>query len=83
MKLKTMVLKGFLMHNNLILENFDESFLRLPSLIDERKKAFSELKKVGIKPQISGRGLIVSQSIEAGTKVEKKSICILKAELKE
>ena len=44
---------------------------------------FSELKKAGIKPQISGRGLIVSQSIEAGTKVEKKSICILKAELKE
>ena len=36
------------MHNNLILENFDESFLRLPSLIDERKKAFSELKKIGI-----------------------------------
>ena len=48
MKLKTMVLKGFLMHNNLILENFDESFLRLPSLIDERKKAFLELKKIGI-----------------------------------
>ena len=36
------------MHNNLILENFDESFLSLPSLIDERKKAFSELKKIGI-----------------------------------
>ena len=30
------------MHKNLILENFDESFLRLPSLIDERKKAYSE-----------------------------------------
>ena len=43
----------------------------------------SDLKKVGIKPQISGRGLIVSQSIEAGTKIEKESICILKAELKE
>ena len=36
------------MHNNLIQENFDESFLRLPSLIDERKKAFSELKKIGL-----------------------------------
>ena len=47
------------------------------------RDAFSDLKKVGIKPQISGSGLIVSQSIEAGTKIEKESICILKAELKE
>ena len=39
------------MHKNLILENFDESFIRLPSLIDERKKAFSELKKIRIPKQ--------------------------------
>jgi cell division protein FtsI (penicillin-binding protein 3) len=59
-------------------------YVEMPNLIGKTvRDAFSELKKTGIKPQISGRGLIVSQSIEAGTKVEKKSICILKAELKE
>jgi cell division protein FtsI/penicillin-binding protein 2 len=59
-------------------------YVKMPNLVGRTvRDAFSELKKVGIKPQISGRGLIVSQSIEAGTKVEKKSICILKAELKE
>ena len=36
------------MLNNLVLENFDESFLKSPSLIDERKKAFSNLKKIGM-----------------------------------
>ena len=59
-------------------------YVEMPNLIGKTvRDAFLELKKAGIKPQISGRGLIVSQSIEAGTKVEKKSICILKAELKE
>jgi len=59
-------------------------YVKMPNLVGRTvRDAFSELKKVGIKPQISGRGLIVSQSIEAGAKVEKKSICILKAELKE
>ena len=59
-------------------------YVEMPNLVGKTvRDAFSELKKVGIKPQISGRGLIVNQSIEAGTKVEKKSICILKAELKE
>ena len=58
-------------------------YVEMPDLIGKTvRDAFSDLKKVGIKPQISGRGLIVSQSIEAGTKIEKKSICILKAELK-
>ena len=58
-------------------------YVEMPNLIGKTvRDAFSDLKKVGIKPQISGRGLIVSQSIEAGTKIEKKSICILKAELK-
>ena len=58
-------------------------YVEMPNLIGKTvRDAFSELKKVGIKPQISGRGLIVSQNIEAGMKVEKKSICILKAELK-
>ena len=70
----------------LIQKNFDRKieYVKMPNLVGKTvRDAFSELKKVGIKPQISGRGLIVSQSIEAGTKVEKKSICILKAELKE
>jgi membrane peptidoglycan carboxypeptidase len=59
-------------------------YVEMPNLIGKTvRDAFSELKRSGIKPQISGRGLIVSQSIEAGTKIEKKSICILKAELKE
>ena len=59
-------------------------YIEMPNLIGKTvRDAFSELKKVGIKPQISGRGIIVSQSMEAGTKVKKKSICILKAELKE
>ena len=59
-------------------------YVEMPNLIGKTvRDAFSELKRAGIKPQISGRGLIVSQSIEAGTKIEKKSICILKAELKE
>ena len=55
-------------------------YVEMPNLIGKTvRDAFSELKRAGIKPQISGRGLIVSQSIEAGTKIEKKSICILKA----
>ena len=59
-------------------------YVEMPDLIGKTvRDAFSDLKKVGIRPQISGRGLIVSQSIEAGTKIEKESICILKAELKE
>jgi len=59
-------------------------YVEMPNLIGKTvRDAFSELNRAGIKPQISGRGLIVSQSIEAGTKIEKKSICILKAELKE
>ena len=59
-------------------------YVEMPNLIGKTvRDAFSDLKKVGIKPQISGRGLIVSQSIDAGTKIEKESICILKAELKE
>ena len=59
-------------------------YVEMPNLIGKTvRDAFSELKRAGIKPQISGRGLIVSQSIEAGTKIEKKSICILKAELKD
>ena len=69
----------------LIQKNYERKieYVEMPNLIGKTvRDAFSELKKVGIKPQISGRGLIVSQSIEAGMKVEKKSICILKAELK-
>jgi cell division protein FtsI (penicillin-binding protein 3) len=59
-------------------------YVEMPDLYGKTvRDAFSALKKIGIKPQISGRGLIVSQSIAAGQKVEKKSICILKAELKE
>ena len=59
-------------------------YVEMPNLIGKTvRDAFSELKKAGIKPQISGRGLIVSQSIKSGIKVEKQSICILKAELKE
>ena len=59
-------------------------YIEMPNLIGKTvRDAFSELKRAGIKPQISGRGLIVSQSIEAGIKIEKESICILKAELKE
>ncbi len=59
-------------------------YVEMPDLNGKTvRDAFSTLKKIGIKPQISGRGLIVSQSIAAGVKVQKKSICILKAELKE
>jgi len=59
-------------------------YVEMPDLYGKTvRDAFSALKKIGIKPQISGRGLIVSQSIAPGQKVEKKSICILKAELKE
>ena len=70
----------------LIQKNYERKieYVEMPNLIGKTvRDAFSELNKVGIKPQISGRGLIVSQSIEAGIKVEKKSICILRAELKE
>ncbi len=70
----------------LIQKNYQRKieYVEMPNLIGKTvRDAFSELKKVGIKPQISGSGLIVSQSIEAGIKVEKKSICILRAELKE
>ena len=59
-------------------------YVEMPDLYGKTvRDAFSTLKKIGIKPQISGRGLIVSQSIVPGQKIEKKSICILKAELKE
>jgi cell division protein FtsI (penicillin-binding protein 3) len=59
-------------------------YVEMPDLLGKTvRDAFTTLKKIGIKPQISGRGLIVSQSIAPGKKVEKKSICILKAELKE
>ena len=71
---------------NLIQKNYKIKieYVEMPNLIGKTvRDAFSDLKKVGIKPQISGRGLIVSQSIEPGTKIEKESICILKAELKE
>ena len=70
----------------LIQKNYKKKieYVEMPNLIGKTvRDAFSDLKKVGIKPQISGRGLIVSQSIDAGTKIEKESICILKAELKE
>ena len=64
--------------------NIKIEYVEMPNLIGKTvRDAFSDLKKVGIKPQISGSGLIVSQSIEAGTKIERESICILKAELKE
>ena len=59
-------------------------YVEMPDLYGKTvREAFSELKKIGIRPQISGRGLIVSQSIDPGKKIEKKSICILKEELKE
>ena len=70
----------------LIQKNYEQKieYVEMPNLIGKTvRDAFSELKKVGIKPQISGRGLIVNQSIEPGIKIEKKSICILRAELKE
>ena len=48
-------------------------YVEMPNLIGKTvRDAFSELKKVGIKPQISGRGLIVSQSIKSGIKVDKQ-----------
>ena len=59
-------------------------YVEMPDLYGKTvREAFSELKKIGIRPQISGRGLIVSQSIDPGKKIEKKSICILKAEIQE
>ena len=59
-------------------------YVEMPDLYGKSvREAFSELKKIGIWPQISGRGLIISQSIDPGKKIEKKSICILKAEIQE
>ena len=59
-------------------------YVEMPDLYGKTvREAFSELKKIGIRPQISGRGLIISQSIDPGKKIEKKSICILKAEIQE
>ncbi len=59
-------------------------YVEMPDLSGKTvRDAFSILQKIGIKPQISGRGLITSQSVAPGQKVEKKSICILRAEIKE
>ena len=70
----------------LIQKNYERKieYVEMPDLYGKTvREAFSELKKIGIRPQISGRGLIVSQSIDPGKKIEKKSICILKAEIQE
>ncbi len=45
-------------------------------------EAYSILNKKGIKPQLTGNGVVVFQSIPAGDKIPKQSICILKAEIK-
>jgi cell division protein FtsI/penicillin-binding protein 2 len=45
-------------------------------------EAYSILNKKGIKPQLTGNGVIIFQSISAGEKIPKQSICILKAEIK-
>ena len=47
------------------------------------QETYTILRKIGIRPQISGRGLIVYQDISPGEKVLKQSISILKAEIKE
>jgi hypothetical protein len=45
-------------------------------------EAYSILNKKGIKPQLKGNGVVIFQSIPAGDKIPKQSICILKAEMK-
>ena len=45
------------------------------------REAIQILKLRGIKPQITGSGRIVSQSLEPGTKVPKNSICKLEAKI--
>ena len=44
-------------------------------------EAYSILNKKGIKPQLKGNGVVIFQSIPAGDKIPKQSICILKAEI--
>ena len=57
-----------------------QELVSMPNLIGKNiMEAFDILRKNEIKGQISGSGLVVYQSISAGEKIEKNSICIIKA----
>jgi len=59
-----------------------QEIVTMPNLIGKNiMEAFDILRKSEIKGQISGSGLVVYQSITAGEKVEKNSICIIKASI--
>ncbi len=59
------------------------AMVEMPNLYGKSvMEAYSILNKKGIKPQLTGNGVVVFQSIPAGDKIPKQSICILKAEIK-
>ena len=61
-----------------------EEYVVMPNMVGKNvQETYTILRKIGIRPQISGRGLIVYQDISPGEKVLKQSISILKAEIKE
>lgn len=61
-----------------------QEYVVMPDMVGKNvQETYTILRKIGIRPQISGRGLIVYQDISPGEKVLKQSISILKAEIKE
>ncbi len=81
-KRETKNINGKLKKSNQVLIQKNIELVVVPDLKDKNvREAIQILKLRGIKPQITGSGRIVSQSLEPGTKVPKNSICELEAKI--
>jgi len=60
----------------------DIQMVEMPNLYGKSvMEAYSILNKTGIKPQLTGNGVIIFQSVPVGKEIPRNSICILKAEI--
>ena len=81
-KRETKNINGKLKRSNQVLIQKNIELVVVPDLKDKNvREAIQILKLRGIKPQITGSGRIVFQSLEPGTKVPKNSICKLAAKI--
>ena len=81
-KRETKNINGKLKKSNQVLIQKNIELVVVPDLKDKNvREAIQILKLRGIKPQITGSGRIVFQSLEPGTKVPKNSICKLEAKI--
>ena len=81
-KRETKNINGKLKRSNQVLIQKNIELVVVPDLKDKNvREAIQILKLRGIKPQITGSGRIVFQSLEPGTKVPKNSICKLEAKI--